>query len=332
MNKKLLVSILAVLVCCQSIVVEAGWISRTWRTVSSANKVITSAVAIGCFAVIAYVTYKRSQSVQRTPLIEAICNKNILEVRRLIADGADINEADSEGKTPLMHAVTHYTRPIFAMIINKGPDFTVKDQQGKNCLVHAIEKNLNDISIISLLRNAQMKHNSGLNQADNEGKTPIMYAAASNKGPLISILGEQQHSLDAQDLLGKTALHYAIENDANETIDYLLGYPSVDISKADQQGKTPLMKAIIYNNPTLEAVLLDFQEPNTIQVKDEEGNSALYYAIQMQRTDLVKKLLHKYPAPANINLDREINRAAELGGEIPGILTDYRLRSGDFYS
>ncbi len=382
MRKKVFLSLLCGAILVSSVPTNSGWISRSWRRMSTSDKFMTGILSAACLVGVGLMAYDKmntnarydkldglpkrpsrrnsvielsdseeSPSVElenagvedlneshassssakpaikiaRTPLITALMNCQAKQVKKLMSQKVDINEPDSNGKTPFMHALANYDRKTFGYIWNKQPDLTAQDNRGWNWTMHAIANGLRIRQFTAILRSTK-----DVDNIDDNGITPVMYAAMdNNRSNYLSHLLGKNCALNAQDNDNKTALAHALETQSNRAIEELLEYDDIDPNLADNDLKTPLMKCIINGQYNYADDLLAF-DGIVVQGADIHDNTALYYAIQMQRQVLVRAILQKYPAPAGINMNKEINLATELGGEIPGIFTNYRLGGGVF--
>lgn len=86
---------------------------------------------------------------------------------------------------------------------------------------------------------------------------------------------------------GWTILHYVVAHQQKEILKELLEY-TTDVDIADEKGLTPLHLAVLKNN--VEAIKLLSKKSSLIK-KDKQGKSALDYAIQLDRSATVVKLL-----------------------------------------
>lgn len=74
------------------------------------------------------------RSDKNSPLHEAVIGDNIVNVRKLIDKGVDINAKNSFGKTPLTLACQNGFENIARLLIENNADIGAKDDYGKNCL------------------------------------------------------------------------------------------------------------------------------------------------------------------------------------------------------
>ena len=141
-------------------------------------------------------------------LFAAVTNGRVDEVKKLIAQGADVNVVDEYGRTPL-----HITAAA------------------------------GQVEIVKLL----LAHGARLEIKDNAGRTPLHYAAGAaapfhpQPWPLDAarILLDKGAGINVQDKRGWTPLHYAVfELYSIPTVEFLIER-GADINCADNRGFTP---------------------------------------------------------------------------------------------
>ncbi|CAI9113739.1 OLC1v1014405C1 [Oldenlandia corymbosa var. corymbosa] len=74
-------------------------------------------------------------------------------VELLLQHGANINVSDSRGRTPLHHAIIRGRTAIAKLLLNRGADLQAADKEGKTPLQLVEESGLDDIEIISIMKN-----------------------------------------------------------------------------------------------------------------------------------------------------------------------------------
>jgi ankyrin repeat protein len=112
-----------------------------------------------------------------------------------------------------------------------------RDSQGRTAAHIAAQFGHTDI--LNLLGQARQAQIGRL--IDNEGNTPVHTAAQYGQGNVITFfVGHGPVSFNAQNRLGYTPLHYAVENDHPAIVEKLLSIPGVKPDIADRQGRTPI--------------------------------------------------------------------------------------------
>jgi hypothetical protein len=118
-----------------------------------------------------------------------------------------------------------------------------------------------------------------IDDRDNDGETPLMYAAWFNENPeVIKLLLDAGARIDDKDVIGRTPLmHAAMYNKNPDVIQLLLDAGAMIDDTDDVFGETPLMYAAAGNeNPEVITTLLNAGADPTI--KSKEGKTALDYA------------------------------------------------------
>lgn len=104
-------------------------------------------------------------------LLGAVLYNDVAEVRRLIADGADVNIQDDFGNTPLMWAVSKRSTGMAVLLLDAGADVEAKNEDGMTALIEAAYHNAPDMAKFLLAVGADV------NAQDWNGRTALMYAA-----------------------------------------------------------------------------------------------------------------------------------------------------------
>ena len=117
------------------------------------------------------------------PLIEAVYKKDVPQVRRLLAAGADVNQRDDDGSTALMRAA-YLSEEITAVLLEAGADAGLVDARGQNALDYAVPGpwtgGLLGPQVVRLLLKAGADPNGGAAGASH--LSPLWKAAGT--GPL----------------------------------------------------------------------------------------------------------------------------------------------------
>ena len=73
------------------------------------------------------------------PLIAAIKNRNIPEIKKLITQGVYVNDSDADGNTPLILAIQYNLQDIPRRLIEAGADVNICNKKGCSPLMMAAE-------------------------------------------------------------------------------------------------------------------------------------------------------------------------------------------------
>ena len=92
-------------------------------------------------------------------------------------------------------------------------------------------------------------------------------------------------------------LHIAEYGTVNEMKEAIKEGSDINI-KDEDEGIVPLMGAIAYDNESIAKLLLENGADASIQ--DNDGNNALYYAIEYVMIDIAKIILKKFPKTLHV--------------------------------
>jgi hypothetical protein len=108
----------------------------------------------------------------KSQLISASSSGNVEKIKNLLAEGANVNESDSNGWTPLMYAVWKNNINAAKYLIESGADINAMDKhKDKNALL--IASNYSMIEMIKML----IEKGANMESTDYYGDTPLVYAA-----------------------------------------------------------------------------------------------------------------------------------------------------------
>lgn len=193
---------------------------------------------------------------KNTPLHMAAERGKLDAIEWLIEKGAEIDALDEQGRTPLFQAVTWGEIPAAEFLFAKRSNINIKTIDGHTIFHYALfyygeykEKMLKWVFA--------QEANVSINDANNDGQTPVLISAAYGK-KLLGFLVENGADLDMVDKRGCTIYHYAIEDqnwlggstvrDPISSVKWLLEQNTrVTINTPDNQGVTPLHLAVNQN-------------------------------------------------------------------------------------
>ena len=147
-----------------------------------------------------------------TPLMRAADKGDLDAVRRLLAEGAEVNARDWMGRTALLHACVHGgANPlVIAALLAAGADANAQDKGGTTALkvVAMGEPGPNRTSALRELLAA----GADAKGKDRNGGTALMSAAAGGDVETVRLLLEAGADVTAQAQNGQTALSLARQN------------------------------------------------------------------------------------------------------------------------
>lgn len=256
-------------------------------------------------ALLGHLESKNSSGV--TPVLQAICDGDLLQMQALRDSGADMGAKDGLGRTALSIAVQNgYTDIVKALLVG-GAKLDAKDDEGKTELHHAAENGYNEVMNVILAVGVD------IDEKDARGRTALHHAAGKGYTTMVKTLLIGGAKIDVKDDKGKTTLHQAVGNGRTDTVKSLLA-SGAEIDARDDKGMTPLHHAAEKGHTTIvKALLLNGAEVNA---KDAMGTTALHRAVWNEFVDVFDVLLaggaeiNGYQASGKLLL----HYAAEKGG------------------
>ncbi len=261
----------------------------------------------------------------RTALHFAVEKGNMAEVDKLLRIGAKADQQDNNGETPLFIAVRLSNMPMIEKLLAHGATFKMKDDNGISPFDAAIEQGSTEY--LDKLKEL----GACVELPANETRTALH--TAIDKDANASILGYlvgQGISVNAKDDAGRTPLHFALEKGNHAAIEELLKLGADPVLR-DNQLETPLYVASRKGDARAVDILLDHKKVR------ETINE--YKTYQEGYTPLMAAALHNHPAiieklcalGADVNAHDNQNRhslfiAAEAG-QLDAVRTLLKLGS-----
>src|SRR5690606_15419789 len=99
--------------------------------------------------------------------------------------------------------------------------------------LHIAASRSKDVEVIRYLLDKGLK----ADQADNNGNTPFMNAAANNDLKIVQLLSEKLKDINRVNKKGQTALSLAVQGNTAGVVDFLIK-KGADVKVADSEGNT----------------------------------------------------------------------------------------------
>lgn len=198
----------------------------------------------GCSSIDTKGDINSSNSMGKSALIEAIENSKG-SVSILVEGGANVNAKDMYGNTPLLLAVEKKDRETVKYLIDKGANVNVKNNNGDTPFMAAARNG--DIETIKLL----MSKGVNVNSKDGKGNTILIEAINRNNDEMVKFLLENGANVNVRDKWmnkEKTALMLVIENYMPVEIMEMMVAKGVELDVKDEDGNTALITAVQRNN------------------------------------------------------------------------------------
>ena len=142
---------------------------------------------------------------KQTELINAVENDLVLQAKRLLAEGADINVTNEDNLPLLVIAIKNgASKEMIELLLDEGADINWKTDEGISLLDEAVERNRIDLVKLFIER--------GLDPAETSrksGMTTLMLAACFDYIEMMELLLEHGADLYASDESGMGASDYA---------------------------------------------------------------------------------------------------------------------------
>lgn len=118
---------------------------------------------------------KQSSAVLDEALRRAVIRNDVAEIRRLLANDADVDSTDNNGKSVLMDAAEQGYPESFILLLKQTRSVNARDRHGDSALLFAVREGNREIvqTLLSAGANADL--------ADHDGNTVVMAAASRNQ-------------------------------------------------------------------------------------------------------------------------------------------------------
>nr|XP_053654656.1 poly [ADP-ribose] polymerase tankyrase-2-like [Cherax quadricarinatus] len=193
---------------------------------------------------------------------------------------------DVKGVTPLHHAAIHSNSKCLQVLLKYAAPGTLDTEDHKKrtpllwAAAYGSEEN------VRLL----IKHGANNLMPDQEGKTPLHWAAMSKaegaKYCVRTLIAAAPSSINWQDFDGITALHLAVAEAREDTVDGILGVQRCNVDLTDNHFRTALHWACSRGLTTIVGKLLE--RGAHLGAVDVYGATPLHYAAQLNHADTVE--------------------------------------------
>lgn len=163
-----------------------------------------------------------------------------------------VNFQDERGWTPLMAAAENNQLKMIDFLIQEKSYLDIQNLSGDTALMRAIYMNQYQSAEKLIQAGASLK------LRDMQGYTPFLRACEKGKWEMAKLLAKEKSDFKDKtfNFLKKNPLHLSTKKGNLELVAWLLENGS-DLNAKDEEGKTPLMYAIIEKNVPLTKFLLE---------------------------------------------------------------------------
>jgi ankyrin repeat protein len=201
----------------------------------------------------------RKNTEGETALLLAVqmLHKNVVEL--LLAKGANVNARDNHGQTPLL-VVTDFgnlvwgilgtvaseeesqkvdwkkikerRKELVELLLTNKADVNAKDNDGETPLHFAAQEYDKDVAELLLA------HKAKINAKNKDGETPLLLAASDGHKDVAELLLANKADVNAKDKNGSTPLRVAARQGDKDMVELLLANKA-DVNARDANGMTP---------------------------------------------------------------------------------------------
>ncbi|XP_051785540.1 ankyrin repeat domain-containing protein 55 isoform X1 [Erpetoichthys calabaricus] len=228
-----------------------------------------------------------AEDIDLSVVYQAAANGDVNTLTAVIREDPSILECcDSEGSTPLMHAISGRQVDTVKLLLKMGASINTQDTCGRTSLSLATYLGWLE-GCVSLLRNGAKQ-----NIPDKNGRLPLHAATAEPDVRLISVLLQQSTlcEINHQDNEGMTPLHWAAFHNRPSHVQALL-QKGADPTLVDKDFKTALHWAVQSGNRYMCSLILDHQlGSSVINYDDENGKTCMHIAAAAGYSDIIYEL------------------------------------------
>lgn len=218
-------------------------------------------------------------------------------VDTLIDEGVNFNLAKADGDTPLIAASNMYsrgTRKIASKILERTTDIDVNHADKAGRTALHWAAIWGDIDLAVQL----IARHANVNQKTVAGKTPLHLASVGKNIDLVRELIQHNARVDEADVTGRTALHLAAGEGEAPIVALLLNHADIRINHGDQNGQTALFYAVYSQDADHVEQLLEAGA--NVNHVDHHGMNVLHHVCDRGRwsdgraADDLSRMVHRF--------------------------------------
>lgn len=217
---------------------------------------------------------------KRTPLSWAAARRDHAATRTLLDYGAKPNIVDSEKRPPLYYAIKNGDMPVVKELLSHGAKANLRDAFGGTAL-HIACKNQDDVRLLDAITAKAQE----INIIDDDGDTPLMYAARRNHWRSAAYLISKGAALDLVNVCGDSAMAHAIFTHSHDVLRELLK-AGASTSVKNNAGETIMDLALASRDPLIMEIFRSNGPPGhgnqMAEDIEDAANEMFYEAVQEQ--------------------------------------------------
>ncbi|TFH51350.1 MAG: hypothetical protein E4G89_02150, partial [Methanothrix sp.] len=203
---------------------------------------------------------------------------DIGKVKVLLGDNIDVNLKDDQGMTPLHLAAREGHRKIVELLLSNDANANMQTKAGDTPLHYATWPGGVGVEIIRLL----IAKGADVNVKNNDGRSPLDMAVTRNRPTIAELLIEKGATVS-------TIHTAAFVGNVEKIRSFMKG--NIDINTKDDDGQTPLFKAVYGGHINAVRFLVD--NGANVNEKDNRNNISLHNAVWFQNNEIAKLLIDR---------------------------------------
>jgi ankyrin repeat protein len=217
------------------------------------------------------------QSVWNDRFVQAAQGNDMAALRQAKNNGANVNYM-LNGRTALMAAASNGNNQMVEVLLDEmGAAPSLANSSGDSAIMFAVDKQNDNREIVNML----LARNVNVNSRNVAGMTPLMLAIQNQNDIMVDFLLSKYASTNARSTDGRDVLIHAVIEDNLFAVRKLLQQASVNTSQEDFGGKTAFIYAV-ENQKT--DIVRAFLSSGRFDVNKPAGNGVppLLHAIQLK--------------------------------------------------
>lgn len=218
----------------------------------------------------------------KSPLQVACRKSNVEIVQYLLSKGAFVEAEDCRNRTALHVSCKKGNLKTVKRLLEYGNVINTHDKDGDSPLHVACKRGDNEIVNILILNGADVEHRN------NGGRKPLHIACSKGHYEIVDLLLQQHAQTNKRDNEGTTPLLTACKIGQAQIIRLLL-QNKADFSICDNEKRSPLHVACMNGREDIIQALLE-EAPNIATEKDNDGKTALDWAVEKKHSKIIELL------------------------------------------